>query len=42
MNRADALREAKLWLRDYEDERGNKPFRHPSYWASFVLIGGRH
>ncbi len=41
MTKAEALREAKLWLREYEDERGRKPFQHPYYWAAFILIGDR-
>jgi len=41
MGKADALREAKLWLRNYDDGRGGHPFRHPCYWASFILMGGR-
>ncbi len=35
-----ALDEAKRWLRDYRDEHGATPFRHPAYWSSFVLLGG--
>ena len=34
-----ALQEAKRWLRSYTDESGQQPFRHPAYWAAFVLIG---
>jgi CHAT domain-containing protein len=41
MTKANALREAKMWLRQYEDDRGGTPFRHPYYWAAFVLIGDR-
>jgi CHAT domain-containing protein len=41
MTRAHSLREAKLWLREYEDDRGQRPFRHPYYWAAFVLMGDR-
>jgi len=37
--RADALREAKRWLRDYTDATGEQPFRHPAYWSAFMLIG---
>jgi len=36
-----ALREAKAWLRSYEDEAGRRPYEHPYYWSAFVLIGGR-
>jgi CHAT domain-containing protein len=38
-SRADALTEARTWLRDYTDETGATPFRHPAYWAAFVLVG---
>ncbi|MCK4548266.1 MAG: CHAT domain-containing protein [Candidatus Eisenbacteria sp.] len=37
--KAEALREAKHWLRNYTDEDGDRPFRHPAYWSGFVLIG---
>jgi CHAT domain-containing protein/tetratricopeptide (TPR) repeat protein len=36
-----ALRDAKLWLRDLEDQRGGHPYRNPAYWAGFVYIGAR-
>lgn len=39
MPKADALQEAKQWLRRFRDDRGDEPFRHPTYWAGFVLIG---
>lgn len=39
MGKADALREAKLWLCEHEDEKGNRPYAHPAYWAGFILIG---
>jgi len=39
MSKARALGEAKLWLRDWRDARGDRPYAHPYYWASFVLIG---
>jgi CHAT domain-containing protein/tetratricopeptide (TPR) repeat protein len=39
MTKAEALREAKVWLRSHEDEHGARPFEHPHYWSSFVLIG---
>lgn len=41
MAKADALREAKLWLRDYTDAAGRRPYHHPFYWSAFVLIGDR-
>ena len=37
--KAQALRAAKHWLRDYTDEHGDQPFRHPVYWSGFVLLG---
>lgn len=36
---AVALQKAKRWLRDYRDEDGAQPFRHPAYWSGFILIG---
>ena len=39
MRKAEALREAKLWLRTYTDENGHRPYAHPYYWSAFVLIG---
>lgn len=44
MSKAAALREAKSWLRSYlepADVGGERwqPFRHPSYWSGFILIG---
>ena len=39
MSKTDALQEAKCWLRDYTDERGEHPYEHPYYWSAFVLIG---
>ncbi|MFN8549355.1 MAG: CHAT domain-containing protein [Candidatus Eisenbacteria bacterium] len=39
MRKDEALRDAKLWLRDYVDEDGRTPYRHPAYWSSFVLVG---
>lgn len=35
----EALREARTWLRNYRDASGSYPYRHPSYWAGFALIG---
>jgi len=37
--KAEALREAKGWLRDYRDERGEQPYRHPYFWSAFIIIG---
>ena len=39
MSKSTALREAKHWLQSYTDTRGHQPFRHPTYWSGFVLIG---
>jgi CHAT domain-containing protein/tetratricopeptide (TPR) repeat protein len=39
MSKADALREAKVWLREHTDTKGERPYAHPYYWAAFVLIG---
>jgi len=39
MSKADALQEAKQWLREYEDEYGSHPYEHPYYWGAFILIG---
>jgi len=37
--KAQALSEAKLWLRAYEDEQGDHPYEHPYFWSAFVLLG---
>ena len=39
MSKAEALQDAKNWLRNYEDEYGERPFQHPYFWAPFVYIG---
>jgi CHAT domain-containing protein/tetratricopeptide (TPR) repeat protein len=39
MSKAEALHEAKRWLRDFTDGDGGRPFAHPAYWSAFVLIG---
>jgi len=41
MSKADALQEAKRYLRSYTDKDGGKPFEHPYFWAAFILIGER-
>lgn len=38
-SRAEALREAKCWLRDWRAPDGSRPYAHPSYWAGFILLG---
>lgn len=40
LSKPAALREAQLWLRDYTDAEGTRPFAHPAYWSGFVLLGG--
>lgn len=37
--KAAALRDAKRWLRTHRDQEGRRPYRHPFYWAPFVLFG---
>lgn len=37
---AEALRSAGLWLREWRDESGARPYRHPIYWAGFILFAG--
>lgn len=39
MPKAAALRDAKMWLRNYTDDQNHRPYEHPYYWSSFVLIG---
>jgi CHAT domain-containing protein/tetratricopeptide (TPR) repeat protein len=41
MSKAEALREAKAWLREYTDEHGFHPYGHPFFWSAFILIGDR-
>jgi CHAT domain-containing protein len=41
MSKAEALQEAKNWLRTYTDEYGRRPYEHPYYWSAFILIGER-
>lgn len=36
---AQALAEARHWLRDYRTPAGSQPFAAPRYWAGFVLFG---
>ncbi|HKQ62298.1 MAG TPA: CHAT domain-containing tetratricopeptide repeat protein [Candidatus Polarisedimenticolaceae bacterium] len=36
---AQALAEARRWLRDYRDASGVRPFEHPVYWSGFILLG---
>lgn len=40
-SKAEALAEAKAWLRMYEEEPGRRPYEHPYYWSAFILIGDR-
>jgi len=41
MSKADALQEAKRYVRSYAEEDGERPFEHPFFWAPFILIGER-
>jgi len=41
MSKADALQEAKRYVRTYTDASGERPFEHPYYWAAFMLMGQR-
>ncbi|MCA9729988.1 MAG: CHAT domain-containing protein, partial [Candidatus Eisenbacteria bacterium] len=36
---SEALRRARLELRDYRAPNGTRPFAHPCYWAGFVIFG---
>ncbi len=42
MTKAEALAEAKRWLREWRDADGARPFAHPFFWAGFILIGERN
>jgi CHAT domain-containing protein len=35
----EALREARLAIRDFRAPDGSRPFAHPAYWAAFILVG---
>jgi CHAT domain-containing protein len=36
---AEALRAARLHVRDWRAPNGSQPYRHPAYWAAFTLLG---
>ncbi|MCA9754110.1 MAG: CHAT domain-containing protein, partial [Gemmatimonadetes bacterium] len=36
---AEALAAARTELRDLRDPDGSFPFRHPVYWAGFIVLG---
>jgi tetratricopeptide (TPR) repeat protein len=38
-SKAEALQDAKAWLREIEESDGSRPYEHPYYWSAFVLIG---
>ncbi len=40
MTKAEALQEAKAWLRTQADETGYR-YDHPYFWAPFILVGER-
>jgi CHAT domain-containing protein/tetratricopeptide (TPR) repeat protein len=39
VTKAQALQEAKRWLREQRDDRGHHRYAHPYYWAAFTLVG---
>lgn len=39
-SKADAVRRARLALRDARDARGERPWAHPVYWAGYLLVEG--
>lgn len=39
LSRAESLAQARHRLRDFRDPDGRRPYRHPYYWAPFVLVG---
>ncbi|MDJ0523705.1 MAG: CHAT domain-containing protein [Planctomycetota bacterium] len=36
---AAALKKAQEYVRDFKDENGKQPWKHPYYWAAWVLWG---
>lgn len=36
---AEALRDARLAVRDWRAPDGTRPYAHPAYWAGFALLG---
>lgn len=36
---AEALRQAKQWVRSYQGADGTRPFEHPAYWSGFIPLG---
>jgi len=42
MSKAEALQEAKQYLRTYTGGQGERPFEHPYFWSAFILIGDRN
>jgi CHAT domain-containing protein/tetratricopeptide (TPR) repeat protein len=39
MTKAAALREAQLWVREWQDADGRRPYAHPYFWSGFILVG---
>lgn len=35
----ESLRAARLWLRDYRDADGTRPYAHPAYWSGLLSVG---
>jgi CHAT domain-containing protein len=40
MREAEALAQARRWLREWRAPDGSTPYAHPAHWASFVLFEG--
>lgn len=36
---AEALKQAQLYVKNYQESNGAKPFEDPIYWAAFILFG---
>ena len=37
-SKLESLKRAQRYVREYEDEEGNRLFASPSYWAGFILL----
>jgi len=42
MSKAQALREARRWMRERRDGSGRAAFAHQYYWAPFIVVGDRN
>jgi CHAT domain-containing protein len=34
----ESLRNAQHYVKEFEDDNGNKPFEAPYYWAAWILL----